>query len=359
MIMSQNVLDDYNKELVAVKDAIDGIYKQEIYHNEYNHNESKYIKKEPMIHLDVDKILEDLKNGCCEINNINDHDLIYKFNSTITKDHSKCTKCFQEYAGSGEFGPYYRGCINIPHNDTLGCEDRNTTIKCNFPIEFKLIDNEYIVNIYVLNYNILENNQINTYQQIAKAISILYITNYGRILKSQNLIIKPGILQHTNRHNVYDNHNYKFEYKDINGILIYNNTKTKFYSKGQIGYSGNPREFLWMIIGGDQNKIKLIEQPKLYYRMPKLFLNVIDAFQTQNTDLMQDCCKTYLEISRESKVKESIMKDIEIKNIIKDKDEIIKSKDEIIIQKNLEIDLLNKKLQELQDKYDKIKSMFN
>ena len=27
--------------------------------------------KEPMIHLDVDKILEDVKNNCCEIKNIN------------------------------------------------------------------------------------------------------------------------------------------------------------------------------------------------------------------------------------------------------------------------------------------------
>ena len=37
------------------------------------------------------------------------------------------------------------------------------------------------------------------------------------------------------------------------------------------------------------------------------------------------------------------MKDIQIKNIIKDKDEIIKSKDDIIFEKNIEIDLLNKK----------------
>ena len=72
--------------------------------------------------------------------------------------------------------------------------------------------------------------------------------------------------------------------------------------------------------------------------MPKLFLDVIDAFQTQNTDLMQLCCKTYLEISRESKVKDSIMKDIQIKNIIKEKDDEIKTKDDEIKNKNLEIE---------------------
>ena len=356
--MSQSILDEYTKELISVKNAIDGIYKQELYQDEYNLSESKYIIKDPMIHLDVDKILEDLKNGCCEINNINEDDFIYKFKSTIIKDHSKCTKCFQEYEGSGEFGARYRGCIPIPMCDRMGCENINTTLKCNFPIEYKLIDNEYIVNIYMLNNNILDNNWIKTYQQIGKDISILYITNYGRIFKSYNLIIKPSILQHKNCNNHYDNHNYKFEYKDINGIIIYNNTKTKFYSTGELDYYGCPREFLRLIIGGDQNKINLIQQPKLYYRMPKLFLDVIDAFQTQNTDLMQLCCKTYLEISRESKVKDSIMKDIQIKNIIKEKDDEIKTKDDEIKNKNLEIELLNKKLQELQQKYDKIKSMF-
>ena len=45
---------------------------------------------------------------------------------------------------------------------------------------------------------------------------------------------------------------------------------------------------------------------------------------------MQKCCKTYLEIFRESKVKESIMKDIQVRNITKEKDDIIKQKDKII-----------------------------
>ena len=111
-------------------------------------------------------------------------------------------------------------------------------------------------------------------------------------------------------------------------------------------------------IGGNSNKINLIEQPKLLYRIPRLFIDVIDAFHTQNTDLMQKCCKIYLEISRESKVKESIMKDIKIKEITKEKYMIIKEKDNIIENKNKEIDDLKIKLEMLQQKYDKIKSMF-
>ena len=69
--------------------------------------------------------------------------------------------------------------------------------------------------------------------------------------------------------------------------------------------------------------------------------------------------KTYLEISRESKVKESIMLDIKIKNISDEKDKIIEQKDKIIQNKDTEIEKLKKQLEELQQKYDKIKSMFN
>jgi hypothetical protein len=73
---------------------------------------------------------------------------------------------------------------------------------------------------------------------------------------------------------------------------------------------------------------------------------------------MQECCKKYLEISRESKVKESIMKDIKIKEITKEKNMIIKEKDNIIAEKDKEIEDLKIKLEMLQQKYDKIKSMF-
>jgi hypothetical protein len=98
-------------ELIAIKDAIDGIYKNEIYNNEYKFEESKYIIKEPMIHLDVDKILEDLKNGCCDI-------------KYITK---------KELSKSSEFTSVW-GCSGVnPHS-----------IKINFPVNIKLNDNEYI-----------------------------------------------------------------------------------------------------------------------------------------------------------------------------------------------------------------------
>ena len=150
-------------------------------------------------------------------------------------------------------------------------------------------------------------------------------------------------------------------YVDIKGLVFIDNNILNYIN---IGYGSDLRYYGSIpkqVIHNTQNiyKINLIEQPKLLYHMPKLFIDVIDAFYIQNTDLMQECCKTYLEISRESKVKESIMLDIKIKNISNEKDKIIEQKDKIIQDKDIEIESIKKQLEELQQKYDKIKSMFN
>ena len=315
-----------HSELIAIKDAIDGIYKNEIYDNEYTFKESKYIIKEPMIHLDVDKILEDLKNSCREIKNICVDDLKIKSRK-----------------------------LNSNYDEE---------IKLNFPIKFKSNNDEYIIKFYIINNNFTDKTCINKYQYVPKTKYMIYITNYGRFIKSYEINFSPAIYKYGEH---YSNN---FEYTKINGNIIYNNSNTTitnnaaceicytsrgFWNKHGCGMS----EFMTFVIGGDSNKIELIEQPKLNYRIPRLFIDVIDAFHTQNTDLMQECCKQYLEISRESKVKESIMKDIKIKEIKDEKDMIIKEKNKIIEIKDKEIDDLKIKLEILQQKYDKIKAMFN
>ena len=100
---------------------------------------------------------------------------------------------------------------------------------------------------------------------------------------------------------------------------------------------------------------KLTEQPKLNYRIPRLFIDVIDAFHTQNTDLMQECCKKYLEISRESKIKDSILKDLELNNKLKEKDNIIKSKDLELEDKNKVIESQLEEINKLKDELTKFK----
>lgn len=294
-----------------------------------------------MIHLNVDKILEDLKNGCCEIKNISE-DILFHTASKLTEN----------------------GYIIKDNNG----KDKDFLIKFNFPSEYKINDNEYIIKIYINNIN---NTDYNTnghpfvpesYRKSLKKIFIIYITNYGRIIKSQDLRITPTIHKHKYG---FDNNETTFVYVDIKGLVlidnnILNNIHVGYSCDGYYSdrpYGSLPRQ----VIHGAHNiyKIELIEQPKLLYRIPRLFIDVIDAFHTQNTDLMQECCKTYLEISRESKVKESIMKDIKIKEIKDEKDMIIKEKENIIAKKDKEIEDLKIKLEIFQQKYDKIKKMFN
>lgn len=362
MSTSQNKKDELTKELIAIKDAIDGIYKKELYEDEYMLPESKYIIKEPIIHLDVDKILVDLKNGCCEINNISKDNLEFMCKNKSISDHSKCIKCYSNYENGS-----LRNCIGYPR-----FYDKSDVIKFNFPIKIKLNNDEYIIKFYIINNNITDKTCIKEYKHIQKTQYMIYITNYARFIKSYEINFIPAIYAYKGM-GMSDHHTYKLEYTKINGNIIYNNNNT-IITNGAGGLCGyrhpgpygcnvwggcGQDEVMTLVIGGDQNKINLIEQPKLNYRMPKLFIDVIDAFYTENTDLMQECCKIYLEISRESKVKESIMLDIKIKNISDEKDKIIEQKDKIIQNKDTEIEKLNKQLEELQQKYDKIKSMFD
>jgi len=268
----QNKKDELTKELIAIKDTIDGIYKQELYEDEYKFEESKYIIKEPMIHLDVDKILEDLKNDCCEIKNISEDILIHS-----------ASKLDQN------------GFIIKENN----WKNKDFLIKFNFPSEYKINDNEYIIKIYINNIN---NTDYNTggfscvvpesYRKSSKKIFIIYITNYGRIIKSQDLRITPSIHKYKNYNNVYDNNEYTFDYVDIKGLVLIDNNILNYINFGY-GSDGRYGSYPQQVIHNTQYIyiIELIEQPKLLYRMPKLFIDVIDSFHTQNTDLMQECCK--------------------------------------------------------------------
>lgn len=158
------------------------------------------------------------------------------------------------------------------------------------------MNKEYIVKLLFTNYT----NDYNI-----KIYHMNFISNYGRILKSEPII--------------FVNNN---EIEDIMNE-IYNNIKYKPYETNQ----------------------------EINYRIPKLFIDVIDAFHTQNTDLMQECYKKYLDITRESKIKDSILKDLELNNKLKEKDDIIKSKDieledknKIIISQQQEINKLKEEL---------------
>ena len=284
----EKLKDTNEKELSDIKNAIDGIYRNEIYDNEYTFEELKYIKKYNIynedrkkdyriIELDIDKILKDSKNNCCTINN-NIESLKYNcITNTICGINTKLG--------------YWHICEQY--------KDRNI----NFPIIDNLMNKEYIIKLILTK---------NTNEDICYDIlNMLYITNYGRIIKSSTIIFVDSVTEEELDNQI------EYIYDDLN--------------------------------------YDIIEQPKLNYRIPRLFIDVIDAFHTQNTDLMQECCKKYLEISRESKIKDSILKDLELNNKLKEKDNIIKSKDLELEDKNKVIESQLEEINKLKDELTKFK----
>ena len=293
----QLVKNIHENELITIKNTIDGIYKNEIYDNEYKFEESKYIIKDPCIHLDVNKILEDLQYNCCDIVNISADNLKFTCNGTLTKDHTKYIHVSYDYQ----------------------------TINLNFPIEYILNDNEYIIKIFLVNNNNISDLPYDMIRnKIQKNIIIIYITNYGRIIKSNEIKFIS---------NVFDTSSGMgsigiIDYTHISGTIIYNNKKTNinnFHYAPADGYLDYVRYYYnkdTMRLSEDRNKINLIKLPKLNYRIPRLFIDVIDAFHTMNTDLMQECCKKYLYINNKLKEKDKI--------IISYQEELNKLKDKLI-----------------------------
>ena len=96
--------------------------------------------------------------------------------------------------------------------------------------------------------------------------------------------------------------------------------------------------------------------PKLTYRMPRIFLDVIDAFHTQNNDMMQECCKTYLSITRTKGTEKEIIDNIEFNKIIKEKDTLITEKDALIKEKDTLIEEKNNEIEKMKLEIAKLKS---
>jgi hypothetical protein len=202
------------------------------------------------MHLDVDKILEDLKNGCCDIKNINDNII----NEII---------------------------ITFDRHYTHYVIEQKTILKLNFPLNIKFNNSEFIIKIYLIyrdgrfvHHNDYPNN-------VEIRLNMIYITNYGRIILADDITYK--IQQ-------YEWGGYKGYSKAYDSCkIIYDNKYYNFSSgwnvRNQGYYNAHPISNVLQSFY-HKNEINLIEQPKLLYRMPKLFINVIDAFYTQNTDLM-------------------------------------------------------------------------
>ena len=138
--------------------------------------------------------------------------------------------------------------------------------KQNYPNEKnqKLCQNEYVIYI-----NMKNKSSLNSYVKYA-----IYITNYGRI------IISP---RYSENHQCYNNNN-----QNIKSIAVYENNKINYYSN----YSNH------------SSTLCLTDYTPLEYRMPRLFLKILEAYNKEDTDLLQECCKDYFIKHMESKQKD-------------------------------------------------------
>lgn len=321
-----NDLDETCKDLLDINDnnLID-------LDEEYNIPPSEYIKTDPMIHLDVDKIVSDndeFKGLIIETNRIDTNNPNFDANS-IKK---------------------------LSSSDSSIIQKQNNTIKNNFPINTKLTHNEYIIKFYMITLDNYKNSKQSTYynfdarvikdhnkdctdkyikfpgckckvvnSRIDDKYTIIYITNYGRIIQAEN--INNYIFQNIHTENGgYTHFSY---YKTTDKFKIIENNKLYFCSIVS--------DILTKIQNPDS--IKLVDVPIFNYKIPKIFIDVIDAFHKQDNDLMQTSCKKYLETLNKTKGCDKI---IEKDRIIEEQKNIISSKDKEIERLKLELEELRK-----------------
>jgi predicted XRE-type DNA-binding protein len=335
----ENILTEKKIELVDIQNTLDSVF-QNGYENEFDFTECDYIIKEPFIHLNVDKALKSIYG--------------------ITTDNLYFVSNYSYY--NHEYNKLLKQ-NNYNYNINYCIRKQEEIHNLNFPIIIKLNTLEFIVKVYLINLN---KNNIRDYassgifnnisSELEKTYMFIYLTNFGRFIASEINCFKSVFGQTTCgiSHNDYC---FKMLKNNINCI--------------------NCNEFLWLVTtiknindyngnhGFDQIVLSknLIEEippptilPKLNYRMPRLFLDVIDAFHTQNNDLMQECCKKYLTITRSKGNEQQIIDNIEFDRIIRNKDNFIEEQNKLIKERNITIGEQNSEIEKLKLEITKLKS---
>jgi len=282
------------EDIELLTNTIDGVFRTEIYEDEFNIPESQFVEKGRLIQLKPD--IYSVDNGLLFSNH---------------KDN------------------YFKELIKY---------ENNINKKLLFNYDKLLPENEYVILIrikahhaYILNYPIKNGGSIITYY--INEFNVIYITNFGRIIK-----INPTLNLHCPTD--YCGHPGYLQYMPMTNIIYKQN---KLYN--QSGY--HPYK---------ENLILDYELQPLPYRMPKLFLTVIEAFQQQNTDMMQECCKKYLDITRESERKTEILTALQFNKILNEKNTIIANKDAEITEHLTIIDLQSTELDKLKVEIAKLKT---
>ena len=288
---NENILKQETK-LKVLTDAIDGVYRNEIYEDEFNIPKSQFVEKGRLLQLKPD---------------------IYSVDNGLLFSNHK-DNYFKE--------------LNVYEN--------TINKKLVFNYDKLLPENEYVILIriethhaYIPNHLIINNSGIKYY---IDEFNVIYITNYGRIIK-----IKPELNLHCPTD--YCGHPGYLQYMPMTNIIYKQN---KLYN--QSGY--HPYR---------EDEILDYELQSLSYRMPILFLTVIEAFQQQNTDMMQECCKKYLDITRESQRKTEILTSLQYNKTVTEKDAIITKKNDMIKENEAIIEYQTIELEKLKNEIAKLK----
>jgi predicted nucleic acid-binding Zn-ribbon protein len=313
--------DSLHAELTEIKDSINGVFRKGIYNDEFEYTECDYIVKEPIIHLNVDKALTKIHN--------------------IIKDEIILDISYEEEYEKDKSNYFPYGFTQVSYKQQYK--------HLNFPINIKFEnDEEYIIKVYLINSKEKTTN-LNYYNQFIKTYFIMYLTNYGRFFKSNSIYFV-----------------FKNDPKNLRFYKIFANSIINIENLQLFDYSFMIRDN--STIRDNQKyepilrkcKINIeepINLPKFTYRMPRIFLDVIDAFHTQNNDLMQECCKKYLSITRTKGTDEQIIDNIEFNRIIKDKETIIIQKDNVIETMNKRIEEQNSEIEKMKLEIAKLKSV--
>ena len=303
--------------------AIDKV-KAEIYEDEdeYNIPEHEYVQSHPLVQL-KEKIYDDKPkhNITLSVTNINDRSYFIRPKSSVIL--------------SNEFWKIF------------------TKDKVVYKYDKLLNENEYVIGIidkYIWKTHV-DIKSCRYIHDSIEYIQIIYLTNYGRFIK---------IIRDTNIILLSDSNYTKLsEPTNRDDINIYIKNSELYIKEYEFIYN-NYYQYIGSLLTIKKDYPKPLDEvrlPLLTYKMPKLFLDVINAFNKASTYEMQTCCKRYLDITRESKRKHDVLTSMEFNKQLKEKDEAIKEKNDIIEEKDLIISQQIAEIARLKGEIAKIKSI--
>ena len=250
-------INKFVEELPELFDTVFASYQDKIngeFEDEYDIPEHPYVQSHPLVQLNDELFKKREQNG----------GYIFKDDKYLLGEQNRIIYKLKKE-------DFVNVRIHFSYQDFITMFN-NTKVLYTF--DKLLPDNEYVIyTIIDYKFGLLDCGPNKFY--IIENILITYLTNYGRFLK---VIIRTGI------QTIYNYGNHFLDNAKYNGNTI-TIEKDKLYIKYNNGTFA-------------QGYPKLLTDPEvllppLTYKFPKLFIDVVLAFNNENTDRMQKCCEKY------------------------------------------------------------------